>query len=63
MEIGVVDPTTWNPSETELRITALDRAINYHQNREGDPDKVIATAATFLDFVKAGTPLPKELKA
>jgi hypothetical protein len=60
MEMGIVDTTTWLPSETELRIAALDRAINYHQNREGDPQKVVDTAATFMDFIQAGPPLPKE---
>ena len=41
----------WSPAETEQRIIALDRAINYHQNREADPDKVVDTAKTFLAFI------------
>lgn len=61
MEMDVVDTSTWVPSEREMRIAALDRAINYHQNREADPDKVIDTASTFLDFIKDGAPLPAEM--
>lgn len=52
MEMDVVDTSTWVPSEREMRIAALDRAINCHQNREADPDKVIDTASTFLGFIK-----------
>lgn len=61
MEMGIVDTTTWNPGETEQRITALDRAINYHQNREADPTKVVDTAAMFLSFIQHGAPRPKEM--
>jgi hypothetical protein len=44
----------WNPGVTEMRITALDRAINYHQNREGDPDKIVTTAAKFYAYITQG---------
>ncbi len=50
----VPDAAGWNPGVTELRIAALDRAITYHQNREGDPDKIVTTAAKFYRYITQG---------
>jgi len=44
----------YEPSDVEGRVLALDRAIEYHQRREGTPETVIATAAVFFAYLKNG---------
>jgi hypothetical protein len=44
--------TIAEPSEQQLRLDALDRAIGYHIGRDGDPDKVVETATLFESYLR-----------
>lgn len=50
MEIGIADITA--TTDEDRRVVALDRAINYHQNREGDTAKIVATASLFEEYLR-----------
>ncbi len=38
--------------EAELQLNALDRAIKYHELREGTPQEVVVTATLFASFIR-----------
>lgn len=45
-------PNENKPMVDEYRLTALDRSINYHYGRKGDPDKIVKTATLFEAYLR-----------